>query len=131
MNMYDENSPGGIPMILGTRIKHLDEQMVKWKNMTRTRQANHILQLYQKAKNIEEKRDLVQAMVKEFTTRHIRRKYGKGGPEDTLSNAAFRYFRHKYNGEEGLDGSWLRHEAFSITKYLADEEVPVGYDFSR
>ena len=123
-NSCDENSPCGIPMRLRTRMKHLDEQMVKWKNMTRTRQANHILQLYQKAKNIKEKRKLAQAMVEEFTTRHIRRKYGKGGPEDTLSNAAYRYFRHKYNGEEGLDGSWLQHEAFSIAKFSADEEVP-------
>ena len=44
--------------------------------------------------------------------------YGSGGSEINLSMAAYRYFRHKYNDSEGLDGSWLMHEAFSIRKLI-------------
>jgi hypothetical protein len=44
--------------------------------------------------------------------------YGAGGPELELSAAAYRYFRHKYSVTDDLDGSWLMHESFSITKLL-------------
>ena len=49
--------------------------------------------------------------------------YITGGPEISLSKAAYRYFRHKYNNSEGLDGSWLMHEAFSLSKLIDNLEI--------
>ena len=49
--------------------------------------------------------------------------YGSGGSEINLSMAAYRYFRHKYNNSEGLDGSWLMHEAFSIRKLIDNVNI--------
>ena len=49
--------------------------------------------------------------------------YGSGGSEINLSMAAYRYFRHKYNNSEGLDGSWLMHEAFSIRKLIDNVDI--------
>jgi hypothetical protein len=49
--------------------------------------------------------------------------YGSGGSEINLSMAAYRYFRHKYNNSDGLDGSWLMHEAFSIRKWIDNVDI--------
>jgi hypothetical protein len=112
----------GVPMRLPTRIRHLDSMMARMASMTRTREANRIFQLYKHVETVAEKSALAQEMVTEFTKRL--RRYGQGGPELSLVNAAYRYFRHKYDEDDGLDGSWLQHEAFSIQKLMERKEIP-------
>jgi hypothetical protein len=118
-----EHSPVGVgvPMRLPTRMAELDKIMDQMVRMTQTRKSNQILQKYKHANDIPTKRLIVAEMVEEFTKRLKR--YGEGGTELSLSHAAFRYFRHKYNKDSGLDGSWLLHEAFSLTKLMNNVEL--------
>ena len=106
----------GVPMRLPTRMKQLNDIMDRMAQMVRTRVGYNILQKYKNTNNILEKKELAQEMVEEFTKRLQR--YGAGGSEVKLSAAAYRYFRHKYHDDDGLDGSWLMHEAFSLLKLL-------------
>lgn len=119
--LSDEHSQSyttGVPMRLPTRIM---EQMTRMTRMTRTNVSKSLMGKYTRTPERSKKIELFHKMVDEFTKRLQR--YGAGGPELNLVNAAFRFFRHKYTNDDGLGGGWLLHEAFSLKKIMEQTDL--------
>jgi hypothetical protein len=92
-------------------------------NMIQTPKSQEIIRNYYNCTTISDKRLLVQDMVVEFTKRL--RRYTAPEGEMTLARAAFRFFSHKYDDNDGLDGQWLKHDAFGLQNLLRDESIPL------